>query len=438
MNIRKPIIYGLLYLTGSKIPSNLNEIEKASKLSIEEQKKYQEKKLKKLLLYVYNNVPYYKKTFSEKKVVVNGKVNLENFNKIPFLTKEIIRKEGKNLYSKQKRKGVYENTSGGSTGEPVRFLQDKYYDDWNIANKLYYNRKYGKDIGQSEIKLWGSDRDILVGNLTLKDRIINFLYNRKFFNCYNFSNNDIKKLIKLNNTYKPTSYWTYVEAIFELSKYINNNSIKVYSPKFIISTIGPLYDKTRKEIKKAFKTNVYNQYGSREVGWVCIEENENKGMNIMFWSNLIEINSNNELLITSLNNYSMPLIRYKIGDVADISISNKYEMGSIKSYLMIKNIMGRTLGFFKRKDGSLFHTHHIIQQLFFKDWIKKFQVIQKSTDLIMIKIVKNQDMPLIDKKNIEKDITKLTGKGIKIKWEFVKDIKPTKSGKYLYTVCEVK
>lgn len=432
MNWRKPIIYGLLYLTKSKIPSHLKEIRKLNKLPIKEQKKYQENKLKKLLLYAYKNVPYYNKILSENKVIVNNKVNLDNFSKIPILTKEIIRKEGKNLYSKEKRKGVYENTSGGSTGEPVRFLQDKHYDEWNIANKIYYNEKFGKKLGQSEIKLWGSDRDILVGNLNFKERIINFLYNRKFFNCYNFSKKDMLKLIKLNNNYKPKSYWAYVEAISELSKFINKNNINVYSPKFIISTIGPLYEKNRNEIKKAFKTNVYNQYGSREVGWVCIEE-ENKGMNIMFWSNLIEITDNNEILITALNNFSMPLIRYKIGDVADTSISEKYKLKSIESYLKIKSISGRTLGFFKRKDGSLFHTHHIVQQLFFKDWIKRFQVIQKRIDLIVIKIVKDKEVIKKEQIQMEKDILFLSGKDFKIKWEFVKEIKPTKSGKYLYT-----
>ena len=45
MNWRKPIIFGLLYLTRSKIPSYLKEIEKVDKLSIKEKEGYQKEKL---------------------------------------------------------------------------------------------------------------------------------------------------------------------------------------------------------------------------------------------------------------------------------------------------------------------------------------------------------------------------------------------------------
>jgi phenylacetate-coenzyme A ligase PaaK-like adenylate-forming protein len=85
-NWRKPIIYALLYLSGSKIPHNLKEIKRLEKLSLKEKKQYQEEKLKKILFYAYKNVPYYKKVLGKAKVVKNGIVFLENFNKIPILT----------------------------------------------------------------------------------------------------------------------------------------------------------------------------------------------------------------------------------------------------------------------------------------------------------------------------------------------------------------
>jgi phenylacetate-CoA ligase len=439
MNWRKPIIYSLLYLSGSKIPQNLKEIKRVEEFSEGEKKEYQEEKLKKLLLYSSKNVPYYKRVLEEAEVVKNNKVYLENFHKIPILTKEIIRKEKENLFSKEKRKKTYENTSGGSTGEPVRFLQDAYYDDWNIATKLYFNQKLGKDIGESEIKLWGSDRDILEGNLTLKERIINRLYNRKFFNCYDFSEAKIQEFIKLNDLFKPVAYWSYVEAVTELANYILKKNIKTYSPKFIITTIGPLYEENREKIKKAFKTKVYNQYGSREVGWVSIEQKEKCLMDVVFWRQALEVlEERNEMIITSLDNYAMPLIRYETGDLADDCDSLHYSFGNTRLYFKIKSVIGRTLGFFKKADGSLFHTHHLVQQMFFKNWIKKFQIIQKTKKLILIKVVESDKHKKEDLDIIEKDIKKLAGDDFKIEWEFVKKIKPSKSGKYLYTICEAK
>ncbi|OQA31901.1 MAG: hypothetical protein BWY55_00198 [archaeon ADurb.Bin336] len=436
MNWRKPIIFTLLKLTGSKIPSILKEIEQIDNSSKEETEAYQKDKLEKILLHAWQNVPYYTRVLEKAKVVVDGKVNLKNFDKISILTKDIIRKEGKNLYSKDyKERNYYENTSGGSTGEPVRFIQDKEYDLWNTATKIYFLKRLGKGLGESEIKFWGSDRDIIKGNLTLKDRITNFLYNRKFFNCYNFEEQKMGDLVNLNNSFKPKSYWAYVDGIYEFSRYCIKNSVKLYSPKFIVTTIGPLYEKNRAIIEKAFDCKTFNQYGSRELGVIAIENKINE-LNVFYWRQFIELlgkESEKKIIITSLDNYSMPLIRYEIGDVAETN-PNYYIINKTKSFLTIGPVVGRTLGFFKTRSG-LKHSHFIVQQLFFRGWIKKFQIIQKDYNLIMIKLVgkRNKEM-----NEIENKIKILMGKNCKIQWNFVKEIKPTKSGKYLYTVCEVK
>ena len=159
-NWRKPLIYFLLYITGSKIPRYFKEIKKISSAPIEQQKQYQENKLKVLLLYASQNVPYYERVLKEAGVVKNNEVFLENFDKIPILTKQIIRREEKNLISRIKRRGAYENLSGGSTGEPISFFQDKYYNEWNTADKLFIKKNNGQNVGDKELRLWGSERDL--------------------------------------------------------------------------------------------------------------------------------------------------------------------------------------------------------------------------------------------------------------------------------------
>lgn len=441
MNWRKPVIYLLLYISGSKIPKNLKEIERVEKFSEEQKKEYQIKKLKKLLIHAYKNVPYYKKVLKEAGVIKKNEVNLDNFNKIPILTKDIIRKEGENLYSKDhKERKFYKNTSGGSTGEPVEFLQDKYYDDWNFATKIYYNKILGKDLGEAEIKLWGCDTDIIYGGLDLKERIMNFLFNRKFFNCYKFGENDIKKLLELNNSFNPKSYWSYMEASVELAKYLSKNPVKFKSPKYIISTIGPLTEESRQLIKDNLKCKVYNQYGSREVSWIAAEKE--REMEVFFWSNLLEIKNKNQninkkegsILVTNLNNFSMPLIRYEIGDVAEKG-SSFFKEGEIESFFSIKNVLGRTLGFFKKKDDSLVHSHFFVQQFFYRKWIDKFQIIQRDYELIECLIQGRENKK--EMVEMEKLFEKLIGK-CEIKWKFVEEIKPMKNGKYLYTISKVK
>jgi phenylacetate-CoA ligase len=223
----------------------------------------------------------------------------------------------------------------------------------------------------------------------------------------------------------------------EFAKFINRNQIKVYSPKLIVTTIGPLYEQARNEIEKAFRCPVYNQYGSREVGWIAFEDDKHQKLDTCFWRQLIELEgqgNEKELVITTLDNYSMPLIRYKIGDVATPGVYKK--IGKTKSYFTIKNVLGRTLGFFKLADGSLKHTHFIVQQLFFRNWIEQFQLIQQDYDEVLIKIVGKENKK--EMREIDDLILKFLGDNFEITWKFVDKIPPTKSGKYLYTLSKVK
>jgi len=451
MNWRMPVIYALLYLTGSKIPANLRHIKSLEKMSYGELKLFQEDKLKKLLLHSYKNVPYYHRILREQDVIdEKEEINLDNFDRIPILTKDIIKREGENLYSKDyKKRKFYENTSGGSTGEPVKFIQDKYYDDWNIATKIYFNQILGKEIGEKEIKFWGSDRDIIMGNLKLKDRLMNYLYNRKFFNSYNLNEKTIDELIKLNNGFKPSCYWSYVDAAFEFSKIVLNKNIELFRPKFIITTIGPLFDDIRNVIEDAFKCPVYNQYGSREVGVIACQCKEKKHLHTFPWFNFVEVVDENngsvgqggegKIVVTTLTNYSMPLIRYDIGDVAISAGFEKCNCG--RNFFSLENVLGRTLGYFKKADGSLVHSHFIVQSIFFKDWIKRFQIIQKDFDLILLNIELRGGVDAAehggDVGKIEERIKLSMGEDVRVEFGFVGEIEPSKSGKYLYTICEV-
>ena len=447
MNWRKPVIYSLLYAGCSRIPQHLKTIKQFEFASREQIEELTNSKLERLLLHAYDNVPYYSKILQECGVISNGKVVLDNFSQIPVLTKEIIRAQGSSLYSSDyKSRKPYENTSGGSTGEPVRFIQDKEYDEWNIATKLYFNIILGKDLGQPEIKFWGSDRDILAGNLTVKDRLINLLYNRKFFNSYRLGEREIRLLIDLNNRFKPVAYWAYMESALELSNYLACHELYFHPPKIVISTIGPLTEQVREKIESNMNCKVYNQYGSREVGAISCQCIKQRSMHTFPWWNYVEIldeqgmavqNQEGRVVVTTLHNYSMPLIRYDIGDVA---VAGGWGCDCGRNSMLLKTVIGRTLGYFKKADGSLAHSHFLVQALFFRDWIKRFQIIQDEIDHVLIKVQLNEDAeaPESDIEDITRKTKILMGESCKVDFEYVEDISRTASGKYVYTLCKVK
>jgi len=449
MNWRKPLIYCLLYASGSKIPQHLKFFKKYEYLSYEEIRQITDSKLKKLLVHAYHNVPYYNKILKQTGVIDGQEVRLERFPDIPILTKSIIRQQGENLYSKDhKKRCSYKNTSGGSTGEPVTFMQDKNYSDWNIANTIYLKTFASQDIGEKEFRLWGSERDLLDKEKPAV-RLRNWLYNRMELNAFKMSKDEMVQFVNKINRARPTWIESYVQAITEFSRFIRENNLTIASPRGVLTSAGTLYPQMQQLIERVFKCKVFNRYGSREVGSIACSCEKDEGLHVSIWNNYLEILNDNfqtvqpggigRIFVTNLNNYSMPLIRYQIGDFG-IAAENR-ECSCGRKTPLIKGVVGRHMEVFKTKNGKIIPAEffiHFIGVVYNEGYIKKFQVVQKDYDQIVIKaVIDNLQKFNESKTKIVNSIRKVMGQNCRVDFELVDEIQLSNSGKYLYTISEI-
>lgn len=445
------LLKNILKLQGRDVFKAFEELKALEFNSLEENKKIQEEKLKEILIHSYKYVPYYTKVLKKSGVIKNGKVYLENFNKIPILTKDIIRKNFEDLKSKDPdydSRKPYLNTSGGSTGEPVKFTQDNVLWGKGMANKWLYYSFVSEGFPFKSLKLWGSERDILKGGYGLQGNFKNWIYSRKFLNSFRMSQEDMFNYVREINAYKPVIIESYVQPIYELAKFIKEKKLKVFSAGGIITSAGTLYPEMKKEIEDVFQTKVFNRYGSREVGDMACNCKKDEGLHLNIFHHYFEILDDErkecragefgKVYVTTLNNFSMPLIRYDIGDIA--VPSRKEECSCGRGMPLIERVEGREMSMFKTKAGKLIPGEffiHFVGVVFNKGYISKYQLIQKDFNKILIKvIIRNQKMFEIHKTEIENSILKVMGEDCEITWKFVKEIKNLKSGKYLYTISE--
>jgi phenylacetate-CoA ligase len=254
------------------------------------------------------------------------------------------------------------------------------------------------------------------------------------------------------NNFKPKQILGYVESVYELAFFIKENNLQVYPPKAIITSAGVLYPHMKKTIETAFNTPVFNRYGSREVGDVACECSHHSGLHVSALTHYVEIlkpdgtpveaDEVGEIFVTSLTNYSMPLIRYQISDFASWS---KNKCPCKRGLPLLTNILGRTSDTFVKKDGS------VISGIFFvpvlvehSRWIKQFQVIQKKYDYlkILLELKNDSSDPFsfysIELKSISDKIKRVMGKECEIGYEFVDQIVPAESGKKLSVISMIK
>ena len=114
-------------------------------------------RLKKLLIHARKTVPFYQKildgSISEEKV-------FDKLKELPIVGKNELNSKKEVFISAEKQKGIYENSTGGSTGVPLKVLQDQKYSDWAGATKLLFYTWAGWKPRDRILKIWKSPKDV--------------------------------------------------------------------------------------------------------------------------------------------------------------------------------------------------------------------------------------------------------------------------------------
>lgn len=411
----------------------------------------QQNRLKSLLKHSYLHTSYYRPILKKYGVVnEKGQIHLENFHSLPFLDKETIRKHYTKLQSNDLHtRKWYENTSGGSTGETARFIQDREYFSWNQAIKALYDEWSGRSLIDKQIRLWASEQDLMQGRESVRTHVGRWLRNERWFQSLRMTSEKMRNYIEEINQFQPVQILAYTESLYELARFIERENLPVYSPKSIMTSAGTLYPHMRETMERVFRTRVFNRYGSTEVGDIACECNQHRGLHVSAMTHYLEIikpdgtltipGEVGEIVVTLLVNHAMPFIRYRIGDMGAWS-TESCQCG--RGLPLLREVNGRVTDIFVDKRGRLIDGRVFLFILDPKPFIQKFQVIQERIDLLRILIVPTNlgiDPALIfeqEWKAIRHSIQKVME--CTVQFEFCEEILPTPSGKYRYTISHVR
>lgn len=404
-------------------------------------------RLNALLRHCYSSVPYYSLLMHERAAMFEADPR-EYLRDFPVLNKSILRHQLDALAAKDlpKRHWRY-NTSGGSTGEPVRFIQDEDYLDRIRAAKMMFSGWTGKQIGESELYLWGSERDIFQGGLGRKARIENFAQNVRFLNAFRMTPDKMREYITVINRSRPALVIAYAQAIYELCCFAEREHMRIEPQRAVMTSAATLYPFMRAKIEHTFGCKVFNRYGSREVGDIASECAAHEHLHVPPTVAYIEIldekdkpvpaGVDGDIAVTSLSNFAMPLIRYKIGDRGILSAAQRCSCG--RTGQMLEAVLGRNVDAFRTEDGTLIDGEYFTHLLYFRKWVKQFQVIQRKHSEVQFKIVPQASSAIdpADIREIEEKTRIVMGANCAVDVEFVEEIAPAKSGKYRYTISEI-
>ena len=392
---------------------------------------YQAERLEKLLQHAYQTTPYYRDLL---------KTETPDISEIPPLEKKHIREQLDALcstaFTEEQR---IENATGGSTGTPLTFYQDRNY--WNQRNLsvYYFDRWAGWNFGQPQLVIWGAQVD-LENDGHWKHRLGNFWRNQQWLNGFHLTDTVMLEIFEQMKHAPPQTILAYSSSLYQFATFLSENGlIPKWNLKGIISSAEMLHPHYRSLAEIIFKAKVHNRYGGREVGLIGMECAEGR-MHINSRDLYLEIDSPNpysepgEILITQLNNYAMPFIRYRIGDVGMLS-NEPCPCGN--DLPVLAELLGRTTATFRTRMGTLIHGGYFTRQFYGIKGVEQFQLIQESLKHCILKVVVNERWTEATRRSLVQCIQKALGGDVIVTVEFVEDIPLAASGKREYTISKV-
>jgi phenylacetate-CoA ligase len=412
--------------------------------TLEANRKVQGDLLYDILRYCAKEIPYYQRIVEEQSIDLRRDRIFDALTRFPVLTKDIIRREYDNMHKIRPGIKWYEYSSSGSTGEPITLIQDFEYKMKMLLYKRLQIEWAGVHVGDTSIKLWGSEVEVIKEQDTLQHRFANWVNSIHVLNAFLMDDARMRKYVDIINEVRPKFILAYSNSLSELAEYIDRHRLKVHQPQALMTSAMKLYPPQRKQIEKVFGCRIFDRYGTREVGDIASECEEHSGLHISMFMHYVEIlnkemqpcreGESGEVFVTLLTNYTMPLIRYRIGDTG-IATHKACPCG--RGIPLIKDVVGREIENFVRPDGKVVSGTRLLYFLGIADKKKpfdKFQAIQKSPDHIEVRVVvRDRKAFEEDRECLEEPIRKAMGE-CRITWRFVKDIKPTRSGKYRHMI----
>jgi phenylacetate-CoA ligase len=399
------------------------------------------KKLKGLLRHCYDNVPFYRAQWQALNIEPDDIQSLSDFEKLPVLTKDVIRENYDNLIANN-YSGNIVKTTGGSSGVPLKFQLDMESDERRRSIMWRGYRWGGYEIGQRALYLWGADSGPKSLRSRLKDKLYHRIYNRHILNSFAMTADNMGDYLSAFNNYRPEVVVGYVTPLMLLADWIKANNQIVHSPKVILTGAEALRDFQRERLREVFGCKVVNTYGCRECMLIAAEcahcgkmhcNDDHLLLETVDEKNQLVKNEPGDLLITDLHNYGFPLIRYRNGDRVTLSEENK---SCHLPFSVITEIHGRQLEHIVTPDGNVIPGEFFPHLLKDVSGLIKFQVIQKTANSIELHFVRGNNFDQSRWEWSLEQIRHQVGESMQLQSMLRQDIPLTVSGKHLVCVNE--
>lgn len=399
-----------------------NNLHKLNKQQLEN---LQTERLKNLLKHATTNIPYYKNlsvTLSENP--------FEDIKQFPILYKSTVKSNYQNLFVGNRSKMIAERSSGSSGIQGEVLMTKKEHTQYQALQTSLWEWNgftIGSPIMQTGITPY---RGFLK---TVKD----WLFKTQYISAYNISPENAKANLLKAKRNGVAYFGGFAASLNVYAEVALKEGIDIKF-KGVMAWGDKLFDSYKTNINKAFGNPIITElYGTAEA-FVISSSCKNGKHHIITPQTFIEILDKDGnavrdgelgfVVVTRLDCFSFPLIRYYLGDLA---VKEPADMvcNCGKGYPMLQKIIGRDTDIVETPGGRFLVVQFFVGFLEHFHEIQQFSVIQRGLDGLEIEFIASPTYyeGVLDK--INKVMFERAEEVFPVKWTQVDFIHPTASGK---------
>jgi len=421
------------------------ELERSQYFAAEQLHALRWRRLQALLRHAYASCPFYRQRMQSVGLHPDDVRDEGDLRRLPPLEKSDLQNHAADLIARDWPKhDLIRNQTGGSTGTPITFFLSRDRKCSRAAATLRHNRWAGYEVGDSAAVLWGAPRDrppqgwwSSLRNWALAEPL--------WLDAAHLSEAKLRQFRDALCRRRPKILQAYARVLVLLARFLEHHRLEVPRPQGIISSAEVLDDAERALVERVFGCRVFNRYGCREVSVIASECDAHDGLHVMAEGLYVEIETPHgpaqpgeigSVLITDLLNHAMPLIRYRIGDMAAWA-SGSCSCG--RALPRLEKIAGRVTDFLIGDAGQLvsgvFLATYVVAQ---RPSLGQVQIVQDRPGLVTYRIKPSKQFDAAaDGEYLRRATQQYLGADARCELELVEELPVSASGKFLFSRSSV-
>lgn len=393
----------------------------------------QQRDLADIVEFAAAHTPYYAETLAP--LLQSGRFD---FNELPVLKKDDVIHRLDDLLARHPNQSQADRSqaklghTGGSTGKPLAFWYDDAKHELMRAGMMRSYLLSGWRPGQKILNFWGARQDVVPGGV-FGAQLDDAIAAEHTISAYEYTEAQLVEWARFIQRYRPVLLQGYASVLAEVARVVLENGLAM--PKTLLgvySTAEVLTDTQRQRMQQAFGCKVFNQYGSREIPNIACECSHGKlhVFTDMVFLESRKIDDENRLLVTSLTNRLMPMIRYDIGDSGRL-LDGECDCGL--PFPLMEMDLCRQNDLIRTRSGKTVHPSYFNRLLYGQTQIRQYQWVQRDLDRLELNLVAP---PLGSETlaSLEASIHRDVDARMALKVHYLDDIPRTVSGKHRFVI----